>query len=57
VHAAVGDAQYIRFDDMVVQWLEREMGAWGWVNVIKVKHQLFLSSAGGPFVQGDGGSS
>jgi hypothetical protein len=48
VHAVVGNAQYLRFDDMVVQWFERAMGAWGWVNVIKVKQQLFLpSSVGG----------
>jgi hypothetical protein len=47
VHAAVGDAQYIRFDDMVVQWLERAMGARGWVNVVKVKQQLFLPASFG----------
>ncbi len=43
MHAAVGYAQYLCLDDMVVQWLERVMGARGWV-----KQQLFLpSSVGG----------
>jgi hypothetical protein len=51
VHAAVGDAHYNRFDDMVVQWLERAMGARGWVNVVKVKQQLFLPASVGSVIR------